>query len=222
MVRRLVAGLIVAVVSAGAVGLGAGASEAAVRRDDINSDIVTAVNSTNRFWAVHFRSLFGGTYSAPKIFGGFSRAGRAAPFCGNRRLSFNNAAYCGRGDFMAWDLDFMASGYRFGDAWVYLVIAHEWGHAIQARISGRLVSRAVELQADCLAGAALFGAAKDRTLKFESGDVEELAAAFNRLGDRTPWTKSSDHGTAKQRLAAFNAGAKGGVRGCLPKQSAQR
>jgi len=59
----------------------------------------------------------------------------------------------------------MGAGYqKIGRAWVYLIIAHEWGHAIQARLSRRMVSVAAELQADCLAGATLAGAQRDRTL----------------------------------------------------------
>ncbi|MBT2227945.1 neutral zinc metallopeptidase [Nonomuraea sp. NEAU-A123] len=139
-----------------------------------------------------------------------------APARRHKRVSYNNAFYCRPRDYITWDIDLLKSGYRSGDAWVYLVIAHEWGHAIQARLDPSLVWRGRELQADCLAGAALFGAAENGALEFEEGDVDELVAAFDRLGDKTPWTKESDHGTPAQRLSAFNRGADGGVEGCLP------
>ena len=37
-----------------------------------------------------------------------------------------------------------------GDTWIYLVIAHEWAHAIQNRLDLGLVANGRELQADCL------------------------------------------------------------------------
>ena len=112
----------------------------------------------------------------------------------------------------------MAAGYRqIGDAWVYLIIAHEWGHAIQARLQADQVSVAAELQADCLAGATLFGAADRGLLQFEQGDTEELAQTLAAVADDFPWTKESDHGDAQQRTASFNRGRPGRPPG-LPAQ----
>ncbi|GAB1817566.1 neutral zinc metallopeptidase [Herbidospora sp. RD11066] len=187
--------------------------------DDINVDIATATKATNAYWARNWTQFFRGTYQPPNVFGSFQRGKRNPPACGGSRTGFGNAFYCVPGDFIAWDFDLMASGYRSGDAWVYLVIAHEWGHAVQARIQRSLVHRAAELQADCFAGATLFGAAAQKTLLFEDGDVAELRNALARMGDRTPWTDVGDHGSAEQRIAFFNRGAEGGVRACLPTAS---
>lgn len=183
--------------------------------DDMKADIATAVNVVDRFWAAHWSQFFTGRYYRPNVYGGYSHGGRRAPYCGGERLEYDNAFYCRPGDYIAWDTDLMRDGYRSGDAWVYDIIAHEWGHAIQARLNGLLVARARELQADCLAGAALNGAAADGTLLFEDGDVDEIAAAYRRLADETPWTKPGDHGTARQRISAFERGAYHGVRGCV-------
>lgn len=73
-----------------------------------------------------------------------------------------------------------------------------------------------ELQADRLAGATLYGAARDGTLLLESGDVEELEVVFRKLGDTKPWRKPGDHGSASERVSAFERGANGGVSGCMP------
>jgi predicted metalloprotease len=119
---------------------------------------------------------------------------------------------------IAWDENLMAAGYeRIGDAWVYLILAHEWGHAIQARLESDQVSVAAELQADCLAGATLFGAAERGFLTFERGDIEELQETLSAVADDYPWTDESDHGNAQQRIAAFNRGAEGGVQSCIPR-----
>jgi hypothetical protein len=109
----------------------------------------------------------------------------------------------------------MAAGYsQIGDAWVYLIIAHEWGHAIQARLDRSLVSVAAELQADCLAGVSLQGAAQDGLVRIEAGDSEELQKTLIAVADDFPWTDESDHGNAQQRISAFNAGVNGGVAAC--------
>ncbi len=104
---------------------------------------------------------------------------------------------------------------QIGDAWVYLIIAHEWGHAIQARLRQSQVSVAAELQADCLAGATLQGAVDDGTLSLESGDSQEISRTLAVVADRFPWSDSSSHGNARQRTAAFQQGVDDGVEGCL-------
>ncbi|MDP9862151.1 MULTISPECIES: neutral zinc metallopeptidase [Streptosporangium] len=210
--------LVLALASLITVGAGGGAASASARQaDDMDDDISAALYVVNRYWAAHWPRLFTGRYSAPAVFGGYQRGGRKPPFCGAKRLDYDNAWYCHNGDYIAWDVDLMEDGYRSGDAWVYLVIAHEWGHAVQRRLHDDLVLRTYELQADCLAGAVLYGAADDGILRFERGDLEEIAEAHRRLGDETPWTDISDHGTAAQRMSAFKRGARYGVPGCLPR-----
>ncbi|MET8160002.1 neutral zinc metallopeptidase [Sphaerisporangium sp. NPDC005289] len=183
--------------------------------DGMKSDITTALYVVDRFWASHWSRYFAGRYYRPNIFGGYSRGGRPAPLCGGRRLTYDNAHYCPNGHYIAWDTDLMKQGYRSGDAWVYDVIAHEWGHAVQAHPGFPQRSPAAELQADCLAGAALYGAAADGTLRFEKGDVREIAAALRAMADKTRWTRPGDHGSASQRIAAFDRGAAYGVPGCM-------
>lgn len=112
----------------------------------------------------------------------------------------------------------MARGFEMGDSWVYAVVAHEWGHAIQARLSLALRTQAAELQADCLAGATLYGAAADGNLQFEEGDEKELVRALSDLADETPWTETTDHGDPFERVEWFNDGRRGGVTACLPSQ----
>jgi uncharacterized protein len=203
--------------AAGATSTKAGETTSKVQiADDINEDIATARFAVNRFWSSHWSTYFNGRYNAPTIFGGYGKGSRRPPVCGGERLGYRNAFYCSDGDYIAWDVNLMRDGYRSGDAWVYLIVAHEWGHAVQARLHRSLISRAQELQADCLAGAALYGAARDDVLRFERGDVQELSASLSRLSDDYDWTDVSDHGSPAQRIGAFNQGAKYGVRGCLP------
>lgn len=185
-----------------------------VNRADLDEDERGAVSATNAYWRETLPDDFRQSYRPPRVLGGY--VGEDGPSCGGQPSVPFNAFYCPSQDFLAWDENLMAAGYeRIGDAWVYLIIAHEWGHAIQARLRADQVSVAAELQADCFAGATLFGAAERGLLQFERGDTQELQETLAAVADDYPWTNESDHGDARQRINAFNQGAQGGVRACL-------
>jgi predicted metalloprotease len=191
-----------------------GGSIDAVDRTEMKNDEQAAVRAVDTFWRRHFTEQFGQPYQGPRVAGSY--IGTNGPPCGGEPASVPfNAVYCLPGDFVAWDDELMAAGYsQIGDAWVYLIIAHEWGHAIQARLRNDRVSVAAELQADCLAGAALQGAANDGLITVEPGDSEEIAKTLAAVADDYPWTDVSDHGNAEERTSSFNAGVAGGVPAC--------
>lgn len=181
-----------------------------------DEDLRTATAITDGYWRRHWTRFFTGSYRSPRVVGLYDGSDPAAtPTCGGEPLERDNAEYCPAGDFLAWDAHLMRTGYANGDAWVYLVVAHEWGHAVQNRLQRRLVSAAAELQADCLAGAVLYGSAADGDLRFEAGDAREIVDSFQVIGDRTPWTRPGDHGTASQRLQSFSRGGAHGVPACF-------
>jgi len=194
-------------------GAGGGAPVDTVDRNAMAEDEQSAVDATNTYWQRHFQELFDRAYRPPTVQGGY--LGTSGPSCGGQPSVAFNAFYCVDGDFLAWDENLMAAGYQqIGDAWVYLIIAHEWGHAIQARLDQTQLSVQLELQADCLAGATLSGAAQDGTLTIEEGDNEEIAQTLQAVADDYPWTSETDHGNAEERISAFNLGVQGGVRRC--------
>ena len=219
----LAAALLLSAPLAGCVSLetgggGGGSSEPIdeVDGDSLAGDEQTAVRVTDAFWREAFPDTFGRSYRAPRVEGGYR--GENGPSCGGQRSVAFNAFYCPSEDFLAWDDNLMAAGYRqIGDAWVYLIIAHEWAHAIQARLQRDQVSVAAELQADCLAGATIFGAAERGLVRIEPGDTEELAATLRAVADDYPWTEERDHGDARERTANFTRGAENGVESCLPR-----
>lgn len=180
------------------------------------SDVRTAVRVVSKFWARHWNDYFPGDYIPPTVLGLYDGTAASPPLCGAEPLSGDNAYYCPTADFVAWDVGLMSRGYEDGDAWPYLVVAHEWAHAIQARVGGSLTLRATELQADCLAGATLFGAVIDGDLRLEPGDQDELAKGLSGLGDETPWTRTEDHGDSFERINAFDQGRLGGILPCFP------
>lgn len=182
---------------------------------DMVTDERTAVQAVNAFWKRHFRENFDKPYNPPQIRGAYR--GQNGPRCGAVRSIAFNAFYCRPGDFLAWDQDLMSAGYQqIGDAWVYVIIAHEWGHAIQARLGRGWVSRDAELQADCLAGATLQGLTRDPGgLTIEPGDNREIENALVLVADKYAWSNSHDHGSAEQRVNAYNMGVGGGVAACF-------
>jgi predicted metalloprotease len=185
--------------------------------DEFDGDVRAAVAVSSRFWREEFPASFGRRYSDPEVAGPY--VGRGGPTCAGLASVPFNAFYCPPQDFIAWDERLLAAGFsRVGDSWVYLIIAHEWAHAVQARLGRALVTVDAELQADCLAGAALAGAARAGYLTFEPGDVEELDATLAAVADDFPWTSEGDHGSAEQRIGAFRRGADGGVGSCLPRR----
>jgi predicted metalloprotease len=172
-----------------------------------------AVSITGEFWDRWFADQ-GVRYVPPTVEGGY--VGDNGPDCAGEPSVPGNAYYCPVGNFLAWDEDLMRAGYtQIGDAWVYLVIAHEWAHSVQAQLPDRFVSAAAELQADCLAGASLEGAAKLGLVQIEPGDEDEIAQTLQAVADDYPWTDESSHGNARQRTAAFQQGVSDGVAGCL-------
>lgn len=190
-----------------------GGAPGALREDALTQDEKLAVQAVDTFWR-HYFARTGRPYDSPRVLGGYT--GTSGPKCAGEPSVPGNALYCFPGDYIAWDDQLMSTGYRkIGDAWVYLVIAHEWGHAIQARLDRSQVSVAAELQADCLAGAALLGAVHEGTIRLEDGDTQELSDTLAAVADDYPWTDASSHGNATERMDAFDRGARGGVRACV-------
>jgi predicted metalloprotease len=191
--------------------------DSGVTIEELKDDIDGAQTIVDGFWAAHWSDYFTGTYAAPTVVGLYDGTDEdTAPTCGGEPLEAYNAFYCPANDSVAWDASLLVTGAdQIGDSWVYLVIAHEWGHAIQARLDGTLVAQADELQADCLGAAALYGAQADGTLTFDMGDEQELVTSLSALADQMPWTMTSDHGDAFQRVQWFTLGRNGGVNACI-------
>lgn len=173
------------------------------------ADERSAVHAVNTFWKDTLKD-----YQSPKVRGGYT--GTNGPSCAGKPAVEGNAFYCKPEDYLAWDQGLMTLGYqRIGNAWVYLIIAHEWGHAIQARVKKSLVSQAAELQADCLAGAALTGAVKKGLLGAEPSDNEQIEQTLTVSADKSAWTNTRDHGNSGQRIDAYKLGQRSGVDGCF-------
>lgn len=189
-------------------------------------DLQVALTVTDAYWQRHFSEHFGGTYAPPLVLigadevPGYYDVDTDVVVCSGVEIPVEaaraNALYCLGEDWLGVESDLVAQSADVGDSLVYLAAAHEWGHAVQARLSPEMVWQGYELQADCLAGAALGGAAADGTLVWEDGDSEELAAALTAAADQFPWADVADHGSPAERIEAFQLGFDAGPQGCLP------
>ncbi len=187
-----------------------------VTLEELKEDMKGAQDLVDGYWAKHWSYFYTGSYEPPTVLGLYDgTVADERPTCDGKPLEEYNAYYCAPEDFLAWDVSLMVRGADLiGDTWVYMVIAHEWGHAIQERLDPSLVAKGDELQADCLGAAALFGAAADGTLTIEAGDEKEMVNSLSALADEMTWTSSIDHGDPFQRVQWFTLGRNGGVNAC--------
>lgn len=193
-----------------------GSTTDAVDTEAIDEEVADAIDVVDYFWSTHFDDFYvgGDRYTPPADF--IPYVASDLPTCGGEPVEADNAFYCYPDNTILWDQNLMDAAYAQGDSVVYLIIAHEWGHAIQSQISDDSLWTAEELQADCFAAAALYGAADDEYFAWEPGDTAEITNALTDLADETNWTDIEDHGDPLDRIDAFNDGRTMGVEGCYP------
>ncbi|WP_433004208.1 neutral zinc metallopeptidase [Kribbella sp. CA-294648] len=160
--------------------------------------------------------------------GGFQpKTPESPPFsCGGERLTYQdlqgNAVYCGapEDDYIAWDAAglFPRLVERFGSVAPAIVLAHETGHAVQARAGVDAPSVVRELQADCFAGSWTRwseGSATD-AVSFTDGALDSAVATILTLRDQpgTPAGAQQAHGLGFDRVNAFQTGYEQGAEAC--------
>ncbi|WP_327583512.1 neutral zinc metallopeptidase [Nonomuraea sp. NBC_00507] len=174
-----------------------------------------AVQIVSSFWEKNIT----GRYKPPTVWGPYHPAD--PPMCGDERLKPNNVYYCSSDDYIAWDKNYIKGNpERDGNTFPYVAIAHEWGHAIQEQLRPHQRAQMgyrYELQADCFAGAALIGSLYQGRLDWDRRDPERIANALESISDDLPEANIDHHGTAEQRIDAFERG-KQGTQACLAKQ----
>lgn len=174
------------------------------------------------FWARQFAGV-GRIYDAPD--GVVALVAPTATGCGRAEAAATAAFYCVLDDTIYYGAEFRAAvEAEVGDYGWVVVVAHEWGHHVQAEL-GLLDSSAsegaadlapvqLEQQADCLAGAYTRHAQAVNWLN--DGDVDEALILTELAGDPpgTAWNDPYAHGTGVQRVAAFLDGLAGGIAAC--------
>ncbi|MCU7726021.1 zinc metallopeptidase [Actinoplanes sp. KI2] len=189
------------------------------------TDTVTrSLRDVERYWKAEFPALTGGKRFRP-ITGGFHpyTERKPAPDCAGEATVYQpNAFYCPDGDFIAWDAQKLIPQLQqdYGPLLVGVVMAHEYGHAIQVRLGRtRQPTVVLEQQADCYAGAWLADVRAGHSTAFRkptSGQLDNTVAGLLMLRDQpgTSARAQGAHGNAFDRIRAFQEGIQQGAKKC--------
>jgi predicted metalloprotease len=213
-------------VSAGEVAV-VGATDSPV--DDLARN---ALADLEDYWSSTFPDVFG-TEFEPLSGGYFSvDPGDVDPQdypqgvgCGAQPLEAeNNAFYCRapnapHSDAITYDRAFLGDlAGEFGRFIPALVMAHEFGHAVQARVGAPESSIATETQADCLAGTWTRWVAEGNAehSRLREPELDELLRGYLQLRDPvgTSTAAQSAHGSYFDRVSAFQEGFDDGAEAC--------
>lgn len=195
----------------------------------IKSTTTHAYNVVNTYWLSLFSSWHDDQgnpiqWWSPGRFNGdgfYDSARGQVAGCGSDYDNAVNAFFCSDGSgtgFLAWDMVLFRQEATFGDAPIYYSVAHEFGHAAQARFRADREGGASppmsdtmrnELQADCLAGATLAKAEQDAYLTPDPSSYARIVTALSETNE------PGDHGTDGQRIAAYRLGYEGDIESCL-------
>lgn len=175
-----------------------------------------------QFWAKAYPSVSGGKSLKPLAGGVFSvttghpnpaeECMAKAPTAAN-----NNAFYCSLDDAFAYDRTGLVKIVtdKVGNNFAPLVFAHEFGHAIQDRLSIDNRSILLESQADCASGAFMAAEAglgpiklTNRHFVIDPKSLDEVAIGMILLRDYSPHSAEDQgsHGNGFDRLSAFSDG----------------
>jgi predicted metalloprotease len=208
---------------------GPGSGSAIAESGRFTASVDQSIASIQQFWAKQLPTTYGIGYKAipdDRLFPySSSNPPPACDTSGRGTTPYEevkgNAFYCSQGDFVAYDEETLLPKLRdqFGDFAVALVLAHEWGHAIQARTNSDLGATVyVEMQADCFAGAWTRHIANggDSSLHLASGDLDTALGGYLVFRDPvgTDGGQSGAHGNAFDRVSAFQDGYHGGASAC--------
>lgn len=195
---------------------------------DIDRLSLLAIDDIEEFWTQHYGESLRGAFTPVSSLVSYASTDPNGPqVCGADVYHLPNAMYCRRMDTMAWDrAKFLPTARKyFGDMAVNGTLAHEYGHALQhmAGIVNPLTRTLVrEQQADCFAGVYLqwVAAGDSSRAQLSTGDgLNHVLAGLIVIRDPVstldnPISIDDEHGTALDRVGAFQTGFDGGAAMC--------
>jgi predicted metalloprotease len=205
--------------------------EAGPTHPEYDGFLTAAFGDIQEFWAETFPSVYDSPWKplSGGIYAAYPDRTAPIPGCGGAASSTyedvqqGTAFYCADGDFIAYDDagdGLPALVELLGKEAVAIVLAHEFGHAIQQR-AGEWDQPGVlkEQQADCFAGAwaaRVATGASDR-IRFDDAAVRAGLIAMIYVRDPLESDGLADpnaHGTGFDRVGAFKDGFEGGATRC--------
>jgi predicted metalloprotease len=202
----------------------------------IDRRALLAVNDIEDFWKQHYSDSFRGRFLPVSARVSYDPNSPLNPaVCGDDAGNDDfNALYCPDDDSIYWDradLLPVAKQY-FGDMAINALLAHEYGHAVQLR--AKLVDDDTpplvrEQQADCFSGAYLRWVAEGHSPRFTVSTTDGLSKVLaGAIAVRDPITTPEhptlaimEHGTALDRITAFQKGFDNGPHGCAAINAAE-
>ncbi len=190
---------------------------------EVNQLAIAAIADLRGYWAEEFPALYGEDYQ--EVAGGLyaiTTESESGPACADSYSDVQgNAFYCRLDDSVAWDAEELLPDLqeKYGSFVIPVVLAHEWGHAMQQRsgfFDQNELTVSSELQADCFAGSWAAHAQETGAFEVTAADLDLALAGILDLRD-TPGTNSMDpsaHGSGFDRVSAFQDGFDGGATVC--------
>jgi predicted metalloprotease len=203
--------------------------------DEIDQLARNALSDLNTFWQQQFPDTFskdftpltGGYYSVDPANIDPAQYPGGHIGCGEQPTAVeNNAFYCPPspnypdGDAVQYDRAFLQQlADQYGRFLPALVMAHEFGHAVQARVGYPIqASIAIETQADCFAGAwtQWVAAGKAAHTTIRTPELDDVLRGYLLLRDPvgTDINESEAHGSLFDRVSAFQQGFDDGATSC--------
>lgn len=189
-----------------------------------------SVSDLEAFWTTSYPNTFDGAFRPVKELISWDPKQPRGTFCDARTFLLVNAAYCNLDNTIGWDRRLLLPTLRdsYGDMAIPMVLAHEYGHAV-ARTAGLTKRRqtptlVAEQQADCLAGVYLRWVAQGDSPRFTLNTADGLNGVLAAMltlrdpllspDDAEPDGKRNEHGSAFERISAFQFGFTDGAAAC--------
>lgn len=195
--------------------------------DEADKVATATVADVETYWSQELPKDFGIKFqSVSKLLSYESNGPNQRNGCGDTRQNVN-AFYCSVDDSVNWDRGVLlpAMMQQFGQLSVVTVLAHELGHAVQYRLGAKAgitdntPTIVKEQQADCFAGTYFRWVVEGNSDYFAVSTSDGLNAALSSLflvrdSAGTSATDDQAHGTAFDRIFAFQQGFEQGPKQC--------
>ena len=186
-----------------------------------------SVSDLEEYWKFSYPDTFDGELQPVADLISWDSDSYDGTFCDETTEGLVNAGFCEQDNTIGWDRGVLLPALRaaHGDMAITMVLAHEYGHAIQkqATLNPRGVPTLVaEQQADCLAGSYIRWVAEGKSPRFtvSTGEgLNNLLAAMISfrdplLSENDYYGSDDEHGSAFERISAFQFGFTDGPDAC--------